>query len=335
MNKSKIVLASIGGVAGVATLVMAYLIWSVYSQKQTVQTELAAAESSISSLNRGVRTSSGKAKGKEQKEQELVVPCQKGINEIKAKVSAVNDWKTNALAYVKTQVHESRTIGALKLKEEMDEAVSRYATLPGTAEGKFVKKDFGYGLDNYISQGQVPVESEVAAVQRRWNDISFVVDTMVDAGALQLTGVTVKPKVEEKEPSRRGNSRRKAGARKDVKKVKPSKETYEFTFIARGSAIVKVLNDIASAGNFAVVESFSFHRHENDSLVKALAASGEKEKRGKARGRGRRGFEPVEEKEKKAEENPIVTDPLMDSPHEVKITVSTYVFQNSEGEVKK
>ena len=45
--------------------------------------------------------------------------------------------------------------------------------------------------------------------------------------------------------------------------------------------------------------------------------------------------EPVEEKEKKAEENPIVTDPLMDSPHEVKITVSTYVFQNSEGEVKK
>ena len=341
MNKSKIVLASIGGVAGTAALVMAYLIWSAYSGKSAIEADLAACESSVSSLSKGVRVQAGVAKDGKTKNYKTVVPSQDSIRRINEETKQLNEWKAKAVEFAASQVHEASELTPLVLKEEMGKTAMHYASQNGTVDGKFVKPDFAYGLPEFFVDKRVPSAEEMPSVQRKWNDIVLVVDALVEAGALQLVDVQVKPKEDEQKASQQNRRGRRGGAAaKKAKKIKPSRESYAFTFVARGDTIVKVLNKIAAGKIFAVVDSISFVREE-DSLQKALTRDNKKKDgaRGGRSGRtgGRFGARTAKADagEKEEKENPIVTDLVMDAPHKVTINVSTYVFHKSEGEVNK
>jgi hypothetical protein len=107
-----------------------------------------------------------------------------------------------------------------------------------------------------------------------------------------------------------------------------------FTFTSRPAGIVKVLNALRTGERFTVVEDFSFVR-ERDVIAEALGGDEKKEAASGGR-RGRRGRRQAIEEEKKEDEpknNGIITDPLLDSPCKVQMTVTVYDFRSLE-EVK-
>ena len=325
MNKSKIILISIAGVAGVAALAMAYLIWSAGSGKSEIAEELEAFRNSAARLARTP-----------------VYPGAESIKAIEANRQKVDEWKADAakLASRGDLVFEATTPPALK--DAMVADAKRFASLPGLAEGKFVKADFAFGLKDYVAGGALPAEKDVPLMQRQWSDIVQVTEAIVAAGALQLVDLTIKPKAAEAAPKVDDRRRRGRQAPKKVEKKgkEPSKETYTFTFLARGASIVKIFNELAVCQRFMAVDSMTFAR-EQDSLAMELG-DGKKSDQPVAGGRGRRGrrgrggFAPAEEnKDEEEKENPIVTDPTTESPYKVTLTVSTYEFHSLEEEVKE
>jgi hypothetical protein len=319
MNKSKIILASIGGVAGVAVLALAYFIWSALSGKSEISDELSAFQNAAERYSR-----------------QPVYPGADSIKAVEANREKLVEWKDEAmkLASRGDLVFDPTTPPALK--DLMLADAKRFSSLPGSAEGKLVKADFAFGFKDYITGGALPGEKDVPLLQRRWNDIVQVLDMLVAAGATEIVDITVKPKEVEKPKVDDRRRRGRAPAKKTEPKVKePSKETYVFTFLARSEAIVKALNALAVCQRFMVVDSLSFAR-DTDALAMALGDGKKSEQTAFRRGRrGRRGFAAAEEEEKKEEENPIVTDPLMDPPYKVTASVSTYEFHSLEEEVKE
>lgn len=336
MNKSKLTLAVIGGVIGVAVLVMLFLVWNAYSAKSV------ALEGDEDEGVDGLETVEAKAASLSGKP---VYPGKASVDAIESNRTVVVGWRDDAL---KLAAHGDRPIekttpAAFKTFIVAD--AKRLAALPGGVGGVLVKPEFAFGpFKDYIAGGVMPADDKLTELQRRWDDVATIVEALAKCGISELVDVqfAAPPAPEEEEPAKKGrkSNARKAKAGADESRLKPVSFSYVFTFNARQAAFVKCVNALETCERFVTVDDFSFVR-ETDVIAQALGGG---EAKSESRSTGRRGRRRAIEEKTEEEDKPkagIVTDPLLDPPMKVRLTASVYDFRSCEGaedkteEVKK
>lgn len=338
MNKSKMILAVTGGVIGVAVLAMAYLVWSAFSAKTAAlegdeETEgLESVEESARKLMRG-----------------KVFPCQKSVDMVKSNEEAVVAWKAEALKLAARGDRPVRKTTPAQFKADMIDEAKRLATLTNSTSSSIVQPGFTFGpFKDYIAEGRMPTEAKLAELQRQWDDVVLLVETLAKSGISELIDVQFKAKEAEAPAEtqnvRRGQQRRvanrnAAGAKAAAEDgTGPSAQGYVLTFKTRPLGFVRTLNTLATCERFVLVESLVFSR-EKDILQERLGGGEKKDAPAQASGRRRRrGAQAAADKaaEEKPKDDGIVTDPLLDDPLKVELTVTTYDFRTlDEKEEKK
>lgn len=332
MNKTRMTLAVMGGVIGLAVLAMAYFCWSAYAAKT------AAMEGDDDEGVDGLETVVGKAQTLTRKP---VYPCAESVKAIDGDIARVADWQTEAkkLAVRGDRVYPKTTPAAFKTFIVSD--AKRLSALPGLVSGALVKPSFAFGpFKDYISEGKMPADAQLAELQRRWDDVATVVETLAACGIAELTDVAFKTIEVKEEPkddrrNRKATKPRKPSADETAEKP-PVAYTYVFSFAARPAALVKAVNALETCERFIVVDGFTFGRSV-DALAEALGGNEKKDASSQASSRrGRRGRRAAAVEQPKTEEakelkDGIVTDPAADAPFAVTMTVTIHDFRSLEG----
>lgn len=330
MNKTKMILAATGGVIGLAVLVMGYFTWDAYSART------AAIEGDDEEGTDGLDTVVSKAQTLSRKP---VYPCAASLTAIESNRAAVAAWyeDANKLASRGDRPIESTTPAAFKTFIVQD--AKRLAALPGTVNGALVKPDFAFGpFKDYIAEGKMPSEAQLVELQREWDDVALLVETLAKCGIAELTDVQFKDRVVKEEPkdknqkAKQNNRKPAKGKKAEVEVREPKAYTYAITFTAKPAAFVKAVNAFATCERFVTVESFTFNRGR-DVIADALGGAEKKAESQSTGRRGRRRGAAVVEEEKKddtAAKNGIVTDPQLDAPLTVVMTATVYDFRSLE-----
>ena len=336
------ILAGTGGAIGLVVLVLAFLVWQAFSAKT------AALEGDYEERVEGLEAVKSSAQALSRKP---VYPCKESLSAIEENLALVEDWRKDALALAARgdKMFGPTTPAAFKTFLVGD--AKRIAELPGGVAGKLVKPDFTFGpFKDYIAEGKMPAETELAELQRKWDDVATVAGILSKCGTYELTDVQFAA-VNREEGSgirdpRKGNRNQGRGNRvQNAKKpdpsspiTNPSSFSYVFTFLALPPALIRTVNELTANERFIIVDSLAFER-ASDALAEALGGDEKKEEAAAASGRrgrrGRRGnveasSRPPEEEGKSATRNGIVTDPLQDAPFKVVMTVSIHDFRSRE-----
>lgn len=338
MNKTKIILAVIGGVVALAVLVMAYFAWSAFSAKT------AALEGDEEEGTDGLESVVAKA---EQLSRKSVYPCVASVKAVESNEAAVVAWcdEAHRLAARGDRAYRAQT--ASEFKSFLEQDARRLVALSGGVSGMLMKKDFDFGpFKEYVIDGKMPADDPVrlAQLQRMWDDVAFLCETLSNAGAHEVTGIARKEKTAEQAeekpaPGKRAKPRKpaKKGAADEAKKG-PVANTYLITFLTRPAGFVKAVNALATCERFTVVDDFTFVR-EKDAIAEALGGGDAQKQQAATTGRRRRrGAAVVQQQteEKPSEEKSrLVTDPLVDAPIKVDMTVTVYDFRSLEEEGSK
>ena len=271
MNKSKIILFATGGVIGIATLVAAFLAWQSWSAVSEARDGGDSGEGLDSVLSRASSLS-----------RKDVYPCAESVKALNANREKFEEWKDEAgrLAAGGDRSFDTN-VTAAAFKEQLLFDAKRISALPGTVEGAIVKPGFAFGsFREYILDGKLPPEAQLQKLQRQWDDIVFIFETLANAGVGEVTGLEIAaaaPAPEQPEP-RKGQKKPKRGGKpaKDAKgPAKEIVENYTVQFTSSPDAFVRVVNDFAVTNRFVVVDDFSIARAKDD-VKEALDAQPEK-----------------------------------------------------------
>ena len=341
MNKTKMILAGIGGAAGLVVLVLAFLVWQAFSAKT------AAIEGDDEEGIDGLETVEARAQSLSRKP---VYPCAKSVDAIAANQAAIDDWCKEGLSLAARgdKVFEKTT--APKFKAFLVADAHRIAGLPGGVGGKLVKPDFAFGpFKDYIVEGKMPAEAELGTLQRQWDDVATIAEMLSTNGVAELVDVGFANVNREqgtgnREQEKKGRGKREEGKRKGQNANAcsllpvPCSLSYIFTFAAKPAAFIQTLNELEASERFITVDAFTFARPV-DVIAAALGGDDKKATEAQVSGRrgrrGRRGAEqpaPVagEGDGTEAGKNGLVTDPLKDDPVTVTMTVTVHDFRSLE-----
>ena len=336
MNKTKTILTATGGVIGIAVLVLAYLNWNAFSAKTAV------IEGDEEEGTDGLETVMNKAESLSRlTPNHPVYPSAQSLAAIESNRTLVVDWQKEAteLATRGDRMFPKTTPAAFKTFIVAD--AKRLAALPGSVAGALVKPDFAFGpFREYIVEGKMPADAQLAELQRRWDDVATVVELLAKSGIAELTDVQFKVEAVKEEPEdARGKKRRPATSGRqqaaDGAKKGPSAFSYVFSFATKPAGLTKVLNELVVCERFVSVDGFTFTRSK-DVLASALGGDDKKKEAAQVsgrRGRRRGGF--AQEKKEEEQKSPlagIVTDPLLDEPISVVLTATVYDFRSLEEE---
>jgi hypothetical protein len=314
MNKSKTILASVGGVALVASLALAYLIWSAFSDKSEREGDLDGAIATADRLSRLP-----------------VYPGEEGIKAYKENADTYAAWREEA---VKTAAAGDMTFEATTppaFKSFLVDDARRLSALPGAVDGRIVKEEFPFGFKDYITGGVLPVQADLARLQREWHDVSTVVEALAKCGVAEVVDVAlVAPAPVKEEPVKKGKKHKKQAKSDEASGPAVTKFTVEFR--TRPAGLVNAVNEFITSPRFIVVDDFSFVR-EKDDIAEALSGEGKQQQEASGRGRrGRRGRQAEEEPQPEAAKAPgVVTDPASASLLKVTMSFSVYDFRSLEG----
>ena len=321
MNKSKIILASVGGVALVASLVLAYLIWSAMSDKSEKTADL---DGAIATADRLTRLP--------------VYPGPDGIKAYNENAETYKAWREEAvkIASAGDMAFEATTPPAFKAFL-VDDA-RRLSALPGAVDGRLVKDDFPFGFKDYITGGVLPAQADLARLQREWYDVSTVIESLAKCGVSEIVDVTIKPPApaqpEQTAKNNKKNKGKKKPAKGETQEQGPAVTCFTVDFRTRPAGLVNAINEFITSSRFVVVDDFSFMR-EKDDIADAIGGDGKKQQESQPRGRrGRRGRAAEEDETPKSETEKgqgVVTDPMTASLLRVSMTFSVYDFRSLEG----
>lgn len=319
MNKSKIILASVGGATLVVSLVLAYLIWSAFSDKSEKAADL---ESAVSTADRLSRLP--------------VYPGPEGIKAYKENAETYSAWREEALKVASAGDMRFEPTTPPAFKAFLVDDARRLSALPGAVDGRLVKPDFPFGFKDYITGGVLPAQADLARLQREWFDVSTVIETLAASGVAEVEDVVLAAPapVQEEAPSNKKGKKAKKQAKAEDAESQPAVTAFTVVFRTRPSGLVAAVNALITSPRFIVVDDFSFVR-EKDDIAEALGGDGKKQQEAPARGRrGRRGRPAEEEFAQKPEEDKggVVTDPAKASLLRVTMKFSVYDFRSLEGD---
>ena len=350
MNKTKMILAGIGGAIGVVALALGFLVWQAFSAKS------AAVEGDYETGTEGLDAVVSRAQTLTRKP---IYPCAASVEAIVQNQKLVEDWRKEGLELAARgdRIFEKTT--APKFKAYLVADAKRLTGLPGGVGGNLMKPEFAFGpFKDYITEGKMPSEAELPELQRKWDDVVTVAELMSTNGVTELVDVQFAVANREQgtgnrdqEKKGRGKREEGRGSRKlngqkaNASSLLPvsSSHSYVFTFTAKPPAFINVLNALASSERFITVDDFTFAR-SGDAIASALGGGDEKKAAEQAssgrrgRGRNRRGAEQPDAKAQRGEDaagaaagkNGLVTDPLMDPPMTVTMTVTVHDFRSLE-----
>jgi len=323
MNKSKIILASVGGVTLIVSLVLAYLIWSAVSEKGERIEEL---DGAIQSANSLVKLP--------------VYPGPEGIKAFEENAAVYEEWREDArrVASIGDIAFEPTTPPALKAFL-VDDA-RRLSALPGGADGYIVKPEFPFGFREYVLDGKLPAQADLARLQREWFDMATVVEALSKSGVIEITDLSLSASANAVEEAPKEGRRQKKGAKQQPKAevasegVGPSVTRMNVVFRAMPQALVAAANAFMSAKRFIVVDDFTFVR-ERDEIMEKLGGDAKKageQQYGRGGRRGRRGRqeEVAEESAESSAMSGVVTDPQNAPAFKVSMSISVYDFCSAE-----
>lgn len=339
MNKTKMILIGIGGGVGLLVLVAAYFAWSAFSDRTI------ATEGDYDGEVTGFDSVMSEA---QQLSRKKIYPCAASLREIESNRTVIVEWTKEATKLATRGDRAFPSTTPAQFKTDMVNEAQRLRALPGRVTGKLTKPDFAFGpFKEYVAGGSMPKDSELPELQRKWDDVVTVVETIAACGVAELTDIQFKA-VEEREQGTGNRDQKKAKAKTRGQKTKdkgqrPSSDvfcplsfSYVISFNARPAALVKVLNALVVCERFITVDALTFARPKDA----VAAAFGEDEKKQEASGgrrgrRGRRGGAEASAPEsdgKDKSKNRIVTDPLLDEPMSVVLTVTVSDFNSLNGE---
>ena len=342
MNKTKMILAGTGGAIGLVVLVLAFLVWQAFSAKTV------ASEGDEEEGTDGLETVLGRAQSLSRKP---VYPSADSVAAIEKNREAIGDWCADGLSLASKgdRIYEKTT--APKFKTFLIDDAARIAAFPGAVDGKLVKPDFGFGpFKDYIAGSKMPSETELAELQRKWDDVATVAELFATNGVAELLDIQFKAVAKDEGPEtkdlRRGKAdKRKGSAKSNNRTIEQSiiSHSYAFTFAAKPAAFIRTLNALESSERFITVEDFAFSR-PSDVIVEALGGDEKKTADSQASGRRgrrvRRGGGEAEASANKfagaaedaATRGGLVTDPLQDAPMTVTLTLTVCDFRSLEDE---
>ena len=328
MNKTKIILAAIGGVIGIAVLgagVFAYLSFAA---------KTAAIEGDDEEGVDGLETVVEKA---EQLSRKPVFPCADSLKQLTESRAKIDEWKAEAF---KLAAHGDRPIVPMtpaQFKEFVIAEAHRICDIKSDATNTICAADFEFGpFKPYIAGGEMPKPEELKDLQRKFDDVVTIVETLAAAGVSRVKQIEVKDvvqKTEEEVRPRKGAKRPKKGAADEEPTFKPATHTYAIACRTRPAALVKALNALATCDRFMVVDDFGFAL-ERDAILAAFNGN-EKKDETQVGGRRRRRRAEAEEAEQKAAEDEapkvtVVTDPAVDAVFDAVLTVTVHDFKSME-----
>ena len=331
MNKNRMMLAVAGGVTGLAVLVAAYFTWSSWAAKTAA----------IEGDDEGEGLDAAVAKA-ERLSRNPVYPCAESVKATEGNAAQLAEWMAGArrLAARGDRVFPATTPPAFKTFIVQD--AKRLVSLPGSAAGKLAQPDFAFGpFKGYIAGGDLPSDAQLAELQRRWDDVAVVTETLAESGIGELTDVQFKAaekQQDEPQQNARGNRRQ---AKKPAKKAAQADEgassiasfSYVFSFTAKPHALVKAVNALETCERFISVDDFSFRRVK-DVIAETLGGDEKKADAAQSGGRRRRrgGAAQVAQAEEKKDDamSGIVTDPQLDATFAVTMTVTVHDFRSLE-----
>lgn len=328
MNRNKLILCVIGGVLGVAVLASAFFAWNAYSDKVVAMS--GDEEEGIDGLENVL----DKAR---QFSRKSIYPCGKSVAELESNTTSVAEWKADAMKLASRGDRVYKPVSAAQFKTDIVAEAKRLSAMAGAVNGAFVKPGFAFGpFKDFIAEGKMPAEADLPRLQRQWDDVVTIVEILHAAGAVELVEVghkVAKPEAEVEEPVR-GKKAKKKMQKKSAKEepaANPACATYAYTiaFRAKPAAFVKAINALATDERFITVESISFNRGPTDSIAAALGADkkgGSESGAASSRRRGRRAAVLVEESKADESKNGIITDPILDDPLVVTLTLSVADF---------
>lgn len=307
MNKTKIILLSIGGVALVGTLALGYLIYSSWSEKGESEEELGYLENDADRLSKlPVYPSPESVKATDDNRKAYAEWC-----ELATALASAGDWKCDPTT-------------PASFKSFITDEAKRYSELPGSVGGRFVRAEFGFGFDDYILKGALPTAADLPRLQREWYDVSTFLNLLIDANVSSVVELTMaKEEVKEEAKPAKGKSRQR---KTDEAAVKPDITRFNIVFTASPAALVAVANAIASNPRFIVAESMSFVR-ESDEIGARLGEKSAKKRDDSGRRRRRPAVEENAAANEADEFSGAVTDPATAPDFKVTMRVAVYDFR--------
>ena len=314
MNKTKITLLSIGGVALAGTLVLGILIYNTWSGKGEKDEDISYLRDDASRLT-----------------SLKVYPAQESVKATDSNRQAYADWCDSATGLASAGDMKFEPTTPASFKSFINEEAKRYSDLPGAIGGRFVKAGFGFGFDEYILKGALPSAADLPRLQREWHDVGTFLNLLVDAKASSVAELALVNAEVKEEPVK--------GQRRNVKKqnkveFKPDITRFNIVFTVSPAALVSVMNAIAANPRFIVAESFSFVRGSDEIAAKLGEKNAKKQDSGR-RTRHRKNAEDIASADGEELVGAII-DPATAPDLKVTMQVAVYDFRTkSEAQEEK
>jgi hypothetical protein len=322
MNKNKIILSSIGGVAVLVALVVGYLAYDKSSEKSEKIETLDGMKQQVRSINGG-----------------KIKPAQDSVDAIEANRKKLSAWRNEAFAQAsRGDIGVDPRMTPDALKQLMVGDARALSELPGAAAGKFVKPGFDFGFKGIVAGSDMPAGDKLELLQRQWADVKMFAETIQRCGAVELEEVVVdEAKAAEPEAPAKGAKGRK-GKKVVEKKPIATAQGYSLKFLARPFAIVGILNAFTECDRFVVMDDVSYVR-ATDALASSVGGK-ENPEAAAARPGGRRRRRGGDAAQENAEEGAVnkkglVVDPATDVPFTVTMKITVYDFGTKAEETKE
>ena len=314
LSKNQIVLVSIGAVTVVGAAILGILLVSAFGAKSE------AAESLESALDRARRLNRGE-----------IAPTTEAIEAIDGNSAALADWTETSRALVAVGDRAiNPALNEAAFKQQLVDEARELAKLPGTVDGRLVSPDFTFGFKDYIAGGVLPEREKLPQLQRQWGDVRSIVMLLAEAGVSQvadikvLEGASAEPAKEKKPAAKRAKKAGDTAVESTISRCR-----YAVQFHAKPLALVRAFNALVTDGRFFIIDDWSFVRGGDmiaDSLSgekdrKPAASSGRRRRRGQAAD-----AEAGEESEAAVVKKGVITDPALEAPFVVTVTLSTCDF---------
>lgn len=328
MNKTKIIILSLGGFFLIGALAFGWFIYQAMDEHSSIVDDLDSKRNSAERLTHGDIYPSPAAK------------------------AAVDE---NRRAY-ETWMESSRTLataGDLVLPEttppafktQLIDDAKELSLLPGGIDGKIVKPEFTFGFKDFIAGGVLPSAANLPRLQREWNDVTNVVRQLAAAGIIEIVNIAVAAPVEPPKPkpvaARRakkrvaGKAAAAAPATARVVAPEPDLTTMTVEFRTAPEGLVAALNRLVADRRYIAISDLTFER-EKDEIVEKLGGDQKKDAKTQKR---KLSMKAKRLEEKRAKENKdkkedaqtgVIVDPQGIAPYKVKMTLSVADFRTGE-----
>lgn len=322
MKKTKIILASIGGVALLGVLIVGWLMFNAFSTKAELTEDLEMDEMKLNQLRSA-----------------KVAPTHASLKQVETNKTVLTNWLATTYAAVAVGDRATDlTQTDASFKSKMIDDARELAALPGSAAGKIVKDNFGFGYNDFITGGKMPSVNELPELQNRWADIVTLVKLFATSGVKEVVEVAVLASEAPKEDTPAARDKRPVNRTKAKEAEAESKITrrgYAFKLRADAPALIRVLNACATDKRFILIDSLNFARAE-DEIANRIGESN-KAAQGNSGRRRRRASAAAEFAQASAEEvarKGLVIDPTTVTPFVVTLRVTTVDFGSHQVEKK-